>query len=413
MPDLADRISRAAVAALDLAPFDDRYSRLSRQVLAGGASRFQRVTADDQAVHFVIPVGLAGERIDYGALVLQDRQAGILWRDALGLDHSVVVPRSDAAATFSSLTLNGEPWMRFDVEGSGEQMAFLVPPVSDPLLRRTLIDFFSATPGHRNQPEGGVAPIADPDPAPAVRFPDPEPDPVEATAVLPVADAEAWDEPTDAPAEPALEATEIPEGEPLAPADQFAVAPADLNEWAPEATPEPDTEAEPVEDHHTDLEATQVHALEETQLHPPAHDESTDTDPTPEMSGPEPVAEQPTEEDLDATRVRPVDPEGQPAQHRDAPFDLYRDDDATPAWSAATTQAIPAAPAPEASPWAQQQPAPEGWQQAPASAAVRPAETAPVYAQPSGTSRTLVGFLLGLFATLTVGGIVIISNLLG
>ena len=76
MPDLADRISRAAVAALDLAPFDDRYGRLSRQVLAGGASRFQRVTADDQAVHFVIPVGLAGQRIDYGALVLQDRQAG-------------------------------------------------------------------------------------------------------------------------------------------------------------------------------------------------------------------------------------------------------------------------------------------------------------------------------------------------
>ena len=34
MSDLADRISRAAVAALDLAPFDDRFSRLSRQVLA-------------------------------------------------------------------------------------------------------------------------------------------------------------------------------------------------------------------------------------------------------------------------------------------------------------------------------------------------------------------------------------------
>ena len=38
MSDLADRISRAAVAALDLAPFDDRFGRLSRQVLAGGAS---------------------------------------------------------------------------------------------------------------------------------------------------------------------------------------------------------------------------------------------------------------------------------------------------------------------------------------------------------------------------------------
>ena len=31
MPDLADRISRGAVAALDLAPFDDRFSKLSRR----------------------------------------------------------------------------------------------------------------------------------------------------------------------------------------------------------------------------------------------------------------------------------------------------------------------------------------------------------------------------------------------
>ena len=398
MPDLADRISRAAVAALDLAPFDDRYGRLSRQVLAGGASRFQRVTADDQAVHFVIPVGLAGQRIDYGALVLQDRQAGILWRDAMGIDHSIVVPRADGAATFSPLTLGGEQWTRFDVDGDGQHLAFLVPPVSDPLLRSTLIDWFGARPGDRHTASAPV-PEPEPEPGPAVRFPDPapepEPQPVETTAVLPMQDpveeTAVLDTPVEgdapdsgavfeAPAEPTLEPTPIPEGDPLAPQDQFAVSPADLNEWAPEPAHDPD--------------ATHLHVMEDTRLH-----------------------------DVEATRVRPVPPTPQ-QQRVDAPFDLYRDEETTPTWAAAETQAVPIpapspAPAPlpaqgpaESSPWTHQQPAPEGRDRM--SATVRPAEAAaPVYVQQSGTSRTLVGFLLGLLGTLAVGGAIIIATLLG
>ena len=206
MSDLADRISRAAVAALDLAPFDDRFSRLSRQVLAGGASRFGRVVADDQAVHFVIPVGLAGERIDYGALVLQDRQAGILWRDAAGMDHGSVVRRTvDTHSSFSSLTLGGEQWMRFDVESAGEHLTFLVPPVNSPLLRSTLIDFFRARPGSFSAPT--PLPEPDPEPAPIVRFPDPEPEPE------PEPVAEAPVEPVHTP-EADLDATQV-----MAPAD--------------------------------------------------------------------------------------------------------------------------------------------------------------------------------------------------
>lgn len=191
MPDLADRISRGAVAALDLAPFDDRFSRLSRQVLAGGASRFARVIVDDRPVQYVVPVGLAGEHIDYGALVLQDGHAGVLWRDASGVDrHANVTLGAGPHSTVTPVNLGGEQWLRFDVAGDGEPLAFLVPPVSTPRLRNTLIAFFDARPGQRRSER----PLPEPEPvaAPAVVFPDPEP-----TEPIPVQDA---DEPVGATA---------------------------------------------------------------------------------------------------------------------------------------------------------------------------------------------------------------------
>lgn len=360
MSDLADRISRAAVAALDLAPFDDRYGKLSRQVLAGGASRFARVTSDDQSIHFVIPVGLAGERIDYGALVLQDRQAGIVWRDAQGVDHTATVPRGPGTQTaFSSLTLGGEQWMRFDVDADGEQLAFLVPPVNSPLLRSTLIDFFRARPGAPRSSAPMPEPVAEP---PAVRFPDPEPQP----------------EPT-------------PEPDP-----------------EPEPTPEP-----PVDTTDADLESTQMMGRTADEWAPEAA-----------------ASEAATPQVDDATRVRPALPEaepeasGSPDEVDDAtrvhnpPFDLYRDAPAVPpatppAWTQQPTEALPSqtAPAQEQSPWAYQSPAPEGWK--PQSAELRTVEAAPVYAEPSAMSRTVVGFLIGLFATLAIGGVAIAIRLLG
>lgn len=349
MSDLADRISRAAVAALDLAPFDDRYGRLSRQVLAGGASRFARVTSDDQSIHFVIPVGLVGERIDYGALVLQDRQAGVIWRDAQGIDHAATVARDpETPASFSSLTLGGEQWMRFDVGGDGEQLAFLVPPVNSPLLRSTLIDFFRARPGAPRS----SAPVPEPEPErPVVRFPDPQP-----------------------AADPDLEATQV-----MARADG------------------PDADGP---------EADQPEVAQPT------------AEPAPEEWAPQPDAVD------DATRVRPVLPEDQPDREpepvddatrvHEPPFDLFRDAPATPpAWTQQPTQALPsqAPPAQDQSPWAHQSPAPAGWQ--PAGNDVSAVEAAPTYVEPIGMSRTVVGFLIGLFAVLAIGGVAIAIRLLG
>lgn len=367
MSDLADRISRAAVAALDLAPFDDRYGKLSRQVLAGGASRFSRVTSDDQAIHFVIPVGLAGERIEYGALVLQDRQAGLIWRDALGIDHSATVPRGpETATTFSSLTLGGDQWMRFDVDAAGEELAFLIPPVNSPLLRSTLIDFFKARPGAPRSSAPVPEPVAEP---PLVRFPDPEPEPEPApeNVAAPAEDLDATQVMEQFP-EPMLPPSDHPEPAEQTPAEQFAAEPALLNEWAPEAV-------------------------------------QAEVD--------------------DATRVRPAlpeDPEDDATVVREPPFDLYRDAPAVPpetphSWTQQPTQALPQqAPAPQApqpaqDQWAYGAPDPEGWQQG--GAQVAPVQAAPVYAESSGMSRTLVGFFIGLLATLGVGGLYIVFRLLG
>ncbi|MBK8462668.1 MAG: hypothetical protein IPL36_06480 [Nigerium sp.] len=211
MTDLADRISRAAVAALDLAPFDDRYASLSRQVLAGGASRFTRVIASDEAVHYVIPVGLVSERVAYGALVLQDHRAGVLWRDADGLDRATVVARDEAmSATFAPVVLGSQEWMRFEVAAGSGTLSFLAPPVAGSLLDRTLIDFFQATAGAR--PAADVVITTGDDP--------------ETTAVQPAID--------EATSSPGPDASAAPGGE-----------------------PEPDTATEPVV---ADPDATAVYA---------------------------------------------------------------------------------------------------------------------------------------------------------
>lgn len=179
MPDLADRISRAAVAALDLAPFDDRFASLSRQVLAGGAARFGNVVDERQAISYVIPVGVAGERIDYGALVLQPNSAGLLWRGVGGVDqHAIVSITSSTPATYSTVSLRGESWLRFSV-GSASRLTFLIPPVNSRVLLPTLVEYFAARPG----------------PAPATVLPEPDLAPLpggtdEKTVALPVPPAQ-------------------------------------------------------------------------------------------------------------------------------------------------------------------------------------------------------------------------------
>ena len=202
MLDLADRVSRAAVAALDLAPFDDRFARLSRQVLAGGASRFAKVIADGEPVDFVVPVGLLHDRLDYGALVVQKTQVGLLWRDDAGLDH-VRTATLGAGTSYSAVDLGGETWTRFDLPADGVPLTFLTPPVSSTLLRTTLARLLGASPG-------AAAPVSTPAPAPEpapVVMPNPPLVPTSAPSPGSVPAPDSWD--VAAPAEIEFEATRV------------------------------------------------------------------------------------------------------------------------------------------------------------------------------------------------------------
>ncbi|MFV0406263.1 MAG: hypothetical protein ACK5LN_05500 [Propioniciclava sp.] len=214
MTDLADRISRGAVAALDLAPFDDRFTKLSRLVLTGGASRFIAAVNPDEPLDYLVPVGLPHERIEYGALTVQRSQLGLVWRDAAAQDHTRVVQLDPAnPARYSTLELGGESWTRFDLTSGEDAFAFLVPPVSSPKLTRTLVTVLQAT------PESTEAP---PPPA-ASPAPTPRPDPGSPAAPpMPLFRDEA---PTAAPPASPAPATQPPEPVPASPAPKVQVSP--------------------------------------------------------------------------------------------------------------------------------------------------------------------------------------------
>lgn len=370
MPDLADRISRAAVAALDLAPFDDRFASLSRQVLTGGASRFARVIDERQAISYVIPVGVAGERIDYGALVLQPEGAGLLWRDARGADHHASVSVTPTTpATYSTVSLGGEPWVRFSI-GSASRLTFLVPPVKSRALLPTLIDHFGATPGPA---PSTVLPEPSPEPA-RVRFPD--------VAAAPVAP--------------------IPVVEPTVPLPGLAP-------HAP-AVPLPSVQATPVRpDAAPPMDATQpMSALDITGPIPvvPAREVGDGDD----RAGGDP-ASQGDRGTADATQVIP--PRDEPSPWAPAPgFELFRDEPRSPA-APEPTRVIPPLPTPGPRPheW---QPQPAGLGHAPGapSARLEPVTPAAAYAPATTSSATLRGFLLGLLITVGVGAAIILFQLI-
>lgn len=361
MTDLADRISRAAVAALDLAPFDDRYASLSRQVLAGGASRFSKVIANDQALHYVIPVGLVGERVAYGALVLQDHQAGVLWRDADGLDRAVVVARDDAvSATFSPVILGSQEWMRFDVTGGSAPLSFLAPPVAGSLLDRALIDFFRAKAGARSAVDVFIATDDDP----------------ETTAVQPP----VVDEPST-PAEPASPAQPEIAREPAA-----AVAPvvADLDATAVYTPFADGVPAEPARGAGTDTGADAARRSEATRT-------------TAIQQAPVPAASA-QRAPLPAASAQQAPPPAASAQETvplvAQPFGLYRDEAPVPQPTDALPVVLPQAPAPT------------------------PVRVGPIAAQVTeapqpSMSRTTAGFLVGFFGILLIGGLAIAVRLLG
>ncbi len=158
--DLADRIGRGAVAALDLAPLDRRFADLSRQVLEGGASRFATVVSPNDPVTHVVPVGVPEGRVDFGALVLQPSRAALVWRDGGGLERtSVIELDATTRVTHTPLMLGGEEWTRFDLADGRTRAAFLLPPTSSTRLRSAVVTLLGATPA------GGPAGVATPPPA--------------------------------------------------------------------------------------------------------------------------------------------------------------------------------------------------------------------------------------------------------
>ncbi|MDO5535889.1 MAG: hypothetical protein Q4F65_14730, partial [Propionibacteriaceae bacterium] len=102
------------------------------------------------------------------------------------------------------------------------------------------------------------------------------------------------------------------------------------------------------------------------------------------------------------------------------PFDLYRSEESAPEWGVEATQEVPATeswnqPTQVSHPAASHQPSPVQHQPEPVeSALARPvASDVAVAAEPSGASRTTVGFIIGLLGTLAIGGAVIVAKLLG
>lgn len=397
MLDLADRISRAAVAALDLAPFDDRFARLSRQVLAGGASRFEKVISADEPIDLVVPVGLPHERLDYGALVVQQSQVGLLWRDAFGFDHARTATLRPGAS-YSAVDLGGETWTRFDLPADDGPLTFLIPPVSSALLRTTLARSFHAAHGAAAPL---VTPAPDPEPAPVV-MPDP-PQPA-APPVVPVPEFGPAFEPASEPT-PVSPTTPVPQ---ITPPEQVDASPADepVTLVMAEATPADEpiaADAPPVAEASASADSTVV-AEPQVVDEPVAAETNVPDEPvTPVVSE---VAVAPDlasvdEPDLEETRVHSFTGDDSATRVHPLPDDLFRPE-----------ARQPAAPVPHAT---AHQPAahqPAGYQPATHQAPLAAVAPSAAVAAAGGSTISLRGFVLGFVGALAIGGIALAIRLL-
>lgn len=142
--DLAEALSSGAASALDLAPFDERFARLQREVLSGGASRFAPAVATDEPVRYVIGVGIPLEHLHFGALIVQASRVGLVWRDAAGASVHRVAHLGHAAATTSPVELGGERWTHYQVTSPQGELGFLAPPTATSALNDTLQAVFSS-----------------------------------------------------------------------------------------------------------------------------------------------------------------------------------------------------------------------------------------------------------------------------
>jgi hypothetical protein len=138
--DLADRISDGVVAVLELVPGEQRFADLSRFVMKGGASRFHPVILDEEPIRYVLPVGVPGRKLDFGALLIQATRCALVWRtDPSRPFHALVMTLGPATTVAqSAVTVRSETWGRFDLRDPQGSMTFLVPPVASPALPRAL-----------------------------------------------------------------------------------------------------------------------------------------------------------------------------------------------------------------------------------------------------------------------------------
>lgn len=217
--DLASRIGDAQVAVLELVPGEQRFADLSNFVLRGGASRFSPVVLDNERVRYVLPVGIPGEKLHYGTLLLQNSRCALVWRTEPYRPYHALIMELGPATTIaqSPATIRGEVWGRFDLHRAGvPDMTFLVPPVATPALPRMLFRVLVDEPGSTQ----GTVPLAPLAPAVAQGF---QPDPAETSATA----AEAAP-PAAVPAQ-AVSALSVP-----------AADPADTQELQAVDRPEPD-----------------------------------------------------------------------------------------------------------------------------------------------------------------------------
>ncbi|WP_147675103.1 hypothetical protein [Nigerium massiliense] len=172
MPDdLADRISEGAVAVLELVPGEKRFVDLTRHVLRGGAERFRPVLLPDEPVRYLVPVGVPGKKLDFGTLLVQRSRVSLVWRtDPARPYHAVICTLSDrTTVSQTAVVVRGETWGRFDMRDDTASMTFLVPPVATPGLPRALHEALI------DEPDSRVARFATAPLAPSITT-DPGPD---------------------------------------------------------------------------------------------------------------------------------------------------------------------------------------------------------------------------------------------
>lgn len=449
MHDLAARLSDGAVAALDLAPLDRRVPGLSRLVLRGGATRFAAVVDDTEPIHYVVPVRLVGTT-SWGALVLQNTRAGLVWRDQHDQTRALHVLLSPTTGVSRhGVRLDGENWVAFRVDDGESTFDVMVPPTGR--LASTLAEHLGRW-GAIEQEVGETAVLPAVEPRTPPRGPagtpprGPAPRPVPPAPVAPPVAAVP-------PVEPAAPVPPVEPVRPVPPVEKHpgaserpddastmvlpAVAAAGAVDGAAPEGPEPDAASSPQPGPAPSHLAPGPSPDAPTMVLPPVPAKVTDGTGPADADAARPAGASPLDADTDTDHRQPAAVDGtvdvsSPADRTPPPELLWPGVPATapghpgPVFEdPAPTMILPAASQPDVSPPAPQPPRPQAQESpprpVPATSPGRPGRTpasapaasaAQVEARRTAPSATLVGFLIGLVASLVAGGVWLLVSLL-